>query len=103
MAAPSTSCSRSKPAAQFVIDWLDAGSEPTQKPNPNFPEGIDLDLSAGAETTCSTPLPYPAKRIGAYVIECRACGRRVGCTTAGRPDDPRSVKLACKDRPRSPH
>jgi hypothetical protein len=41
-------------------------------------------------------LPYPAKRIGHYRIECELCGLRVACTTAGRPDDPRSIRIACK-------
>lgn len=80
----------------FVIKWRDAGKEPRVAPNPDFPTGIDLDLSAGATQTCSTPLPYPAKRIGLYDVECRICGLRVACTTAGRSDDPRSIKVACK-------
>lgn len=82
--------------SQFNIEWRDAGREPQVAPNPAYPNGIDLDMSNGARTTCFIPLPYPAKRIGAYVIECRICGLRMGCTTAGRPDDPRSVRLPCK-------
>lgn len=81
---------------QFVIEWFDAEKEPSCKPNPNYPNGIDLDLSAGAGQTCFAKLPYPAKRIGVYLVECQWCGLRAGCTTAGRIDDPRSVKLACK-------
>jgi hypothetical protein len=86
----------SNPALQFVIDWLDSGKEPKVKPNPNFPEGIDINLSPPGAITCTTSLPYPARRIGAYAIECRLCGVRVACTTAGRPDDPRSITIACK-------
>jgi hypothetical protein len=82
--------------SQLVVTWVDAGKEPQVPPNPNYPAGIDLDISEGAAQTCATPLPYPARRIGHYVVECRICGRRVGCTTAGRPDDPRSLTLACK-------
>lgn len=78
------------------VTWRDAGCEPTQPPNPKYPMGIDLDVSNGAERTCKAALPYPAKRIGAYVIECPVCGARVSCTTAGRVDDPRSIKMACK-------
>lgn len=82
--------------ARFQITWMDAYREPQEKPNPNFPEGIDLDSSQGALVTCKVDLPYPAKRCGAYVVRCTLCGLSVACTTAGRPDDPRSLKLACK-------
>lgn len=81
---------------QFQIEWLDAEREPKCKPNPAYPEGVDLDVSNGAAKTCTTPLPYPAKRIGAYVITCEVCGYRAGCTTAGRPDDPRSITIPCR-------
>jgi hypothetical protein len=80
---------------QMKVTWDDAGREPKGKSNPDYPNGIDLDVSHGAELTCTTQLPYPAKRIGSYTVECPVCGTRVGCTTAGRPDDPRSIKLAC--------
>jgi len=81
------------------IEWRDSGREPRCKPDPAFPQGVDLDLSAGAEKTCFTELPYPARRCGLYIIECPTCELRTGVTTAGRPDDPRSVKMACKPLP----
>lgn len=77
------------------IEWLDKGVEPRCAPNPEFPNGRDIDLSDGAERTCSADLPYPARRCGLYVIECEECLLRVGITTAGRVDDPKSVKFAC--------
>lgn len=80
------------------IEWFDSGSEPTVKPNPKYPDGIDIDMSKGSEPTCVVTLPYPAKRIGYYSVECKACKLRVAISTAGRPDDPRSAKLACKVR-----
>ena len=76
--------------------WIDHGREPRVKPNPLYPDGIDLDISRGAEKTCSTPLPYPARRCGVYQITCEVCGMSTIVTTAGRTDDPRSLKLACK-------
>lgn len=79
-----------------IIEWLDSGREPQVAPNPAYPDGIDVDMSGKAIITCYVPLPYPAKRCGSYVVECRTCGIRVACTTAGRPDDPRSLKLACQ-------
>ena len=77
------------------VEWIDRGREPQEPPNPAFPLGIDLDASAGAAKTCSTPLPYPARRCGLYLIKCDVCGNRIVVTTAGRIDDPRSVKVAC--------
>lgn len=82
----------------FRIGWLDGKREPQCQPNPAYPTGVDCDLSLGAETTCSTMLPYPAPRCGVFIVECKTCGLRVGVTTAGRPDDPRSVKVACKQK-----
>lgn len=81
---------------QFDIVWLDAKKEPSCAPNPAYPLGVELDVSAGVSPTCTVPLPYPAKRIGSYLVRCKLCGIQVACTTAGRPDDPRSIKIPCK-------
>jgi hypothetical protein len=83
---------------RFEITWHDRGREPTQPPNPAYPDGIDLDVTAGAMPVCQVPLPYPAKRIGYYTVFCKTCRYSVACTTAGRPDDPRSIKLPCHIR-----
>lgn len=80
----------------FDIAWLDRGREPQCAPDPAYPTGKDLDGSDGAEATCTATLPYPAPRCGVYIVECKTCGIRVGCTTAGRPDDPRTLKIACR-------
>jgi hypothetical protein len=85
-----------KTEEQFQIEWRDAGKEPQCAPDARFPDGIDLDVSDGKVPNCKAILPYPAERIGAYIVKCRLCGIRVGCTTAGRPDDPKSIKIACK-------
>lgn len=78
------------------VKWIDGKREPQCAPNSEYPNGIDLDVSGGADKTCQVPLPYPARRIGSYVVECPVCGAKTGCTTAGRADDPRSIKVACK-------
>lgn len=75
--------------------WVDGGKEPQCAPDPNFPDGIAIDMSNGAERACETSLRYPAPRIGVHDVSCRVCGFRVQITTAGRPDDPKSVKVAC--------
>lgn len=83
-------------AQKFHVRWKDGFREPNVVPDPRYPKGVTVDVSDGAMVTCVASLPYPAKRVGLYVIECSACGRRVSCTTAGRPDDPHSIKMACR-------
>lgn len=78
------------------VEWFDSGRWPQVAPNPHFPDGVDVDLSHGLSATCETALPYPAKRCGFYRVTCTRCGRSAAITTAGRPDDPRSVKMPCK-------
>lgn len=63
-------------------------------PNPEYPDGIDIDN--GERPACRVELPYPAECCGAWVVDCSTCGVRVGITAAGRPDDPRSVMLPCR-------
>lgn len=77
------------------VEWLDGEREPKCAPNPAYPNGKDMDVSEGAAKTCYVELPCPAPRCGIYAVECPTCGLRIGLTTAGRPDDPRSVKVAC--------
>lgn len=84
---------------RFKVVWHDRGREPQCAPDPAFPDGRDLDMTdvlVEGWPTCRAELPYPAKRCGIYVVECKACGLTVGITTAGRPDDPRSVRVGCR-------
>lgn len=82
---------------KFKIDWLDHGREPQCKPNPNYPDGKTVDLRfLESDEHCEVHLPYPARRCGAYIVDCQFCGVRVGCTTAGRSDDPCKIIIACK-------
>lgn len=79
----------------LTVEWIDSGREPRCPPNPGFPAGIDIDVSDG-KASCQVALPYPAKRCGSYIVKCRLCGYAAACTTAGRPDDPRSIKIPCQ-------
>lgn len=79
----------------FEIEWHDHGREPQCAANPDYPDGIDLDASMGAATTCTAELVHPAQRCGYYTIACTLCGYKAIVTTAGRADDPRSIKLPC--------
>jgi hypothetical protein len=86
---------RNAPAQQFDIKWIDGRRDPQVKPNPAYPKGIDVVGVRPGEIGCRVDLPYPARRIGSYVIRCKLCGYRMFITTAGRPDDPRSVSVPC--------
>jgi hypothetical protein len=80
---------------EFKVVWIDRHREPQVAPDPEFPNGIDVDVSDGKEPSCRVDLPYPAKRCGMFYIECKRCGINAIITTAGRPDDPRSFTVAC--------
>jgi hypothetical protein len=80
----------------FEVKWIDGEREPTCVPDLRYPDGVDLDVTGGKEPACVCSLPYPAKRCGHYYIECKQCGVNALITTAGRIDDPKSIKLPCK-------
>lgn len=83
---------------QMTVTWEDSGQDPQCAPDPNYPDGMDLDASAGVQPSCKVDLPYPAKRIGVYTIICGVCGIKVMLTTAGRLDDPRSLTIPCRTK-----
>jgi hypothetical protein len=84
---------------RFKIKWIDGKKEPQVPADANYPRGITLDLRATRKPPfCETDLPYPARRIGFYAIECTKCGLSVMVTTAGRADDPCAVIVTCKTR-----
>lgn len=65
-------------------------------PDPNYPNGIELDCSTPpAGATCLVGLPYPAPECGLWMVHCNQCAITIAVTTAGRPDDPISVRMDC--------
>lgn len=86
--------------SNLKVEWQDAKRKPRRTPNPDYPNGVDVDCSDGNATTCSTPLPYPAPGVGVHIITCPDCGLYGMITAAARRDDPRSAKFACK-KPRA--
>ena len=82
------------------VTWVDHGRSPQHPPNPDYPNGVSVDLSFGADEICTADLPYPAKRCGLYIVSCDRCGLTVAVTTAGRADDPKRVYLGCKTQER---
>lgn len=85
----------------LTVAWIDRGVEPQGPPDPTYPNGMGADFTGGAGPGCSTLLPYPAKRCGYFLVSCRACKSNAILTTAGRADDPRWVRIACKITGRS--
>ena len=82
--------------SELAVEWHDHGREPQCKPDPNYPDGKDIRAVRNDDVpTCHTTLPYPAKRCGVYLVHCDTCQLSVGVTTAGRPDDPRSLTVEC--------
>lgn len=79
------------------VTFNDSGREPTQKPNPAYPDGMDVSCAAPGQKSCTRNLPYPAPRVGTYSIVCRTCGYTALVTVAGRRDDPRTITIPCKE------
>lgn len=77
------------------VEWLSDGRTAKCAPNPAYPEGVDVDAAEG-RTGCTVALPYPAPSCGMWFVECPVCGHTTLVTAAGRPDDPRSVRVPCK-------
>jgi hypothetical protein len=84
---------------RFIVEWFDLQVQATEPANPEFPDGIKIDVSLGAMLTCNIGLKYPAPGVGRYHIACRECGRTAAITTAGRADDPKSVRFPCMVQP----
>jgi len=78
----------------WQIEWLDFERVSTQAPK--HQNGSDIDIAGDVRAACKSELPYPAPRIGRYFVRCRTCGKTAVVTTAGRVDDPRSLRMACR-------
>lgn len=81
---------------KITVNFLSHNRKAACAPNPAYPNGIDLDLTDGAKVACLADLPYPAECCGVLIVRCTACGSGHAITTAGRVDDPKSVKLPCQ-------
>jgi hypothetical protein len=81
----------------LIATWHGAGVKAKQPPNPDFPAGLNLDMAPG-RVGCAIDLEYPAPEVGHWLIECSTCRRATVVTAAGRPDDPKSVRIACGPR-----
>lgn len=81
----------------LTATWIDRLREPKSPPDPRYPLGIDVDLSARKPVmTCKITVRYPAPRCGYHAIKCGRCGFTALVTTSGRIDDPRTVQVPCQ-------
>lgn len=85
-------------ASRFSIDWVDGHRAATYPADPGYPCGIAIDVALDAVRACRAELPWPAARCGLFVVRCTLCGFAIALATAGRPDDPRTVRVACRGR-----
>lgn len=82
--------------ARFRLDWLDRHREPVGPPDPTYPHGVAIDVALDAMKACRVELPCPAARCGLWVVVCQECGFAIALATAGRADDPCSVRVPCR-------
>jgi hypothetical protein len=83
-------------ARRFTVDWIDSHRKATEPADPTYPDGCAIDVALGAPQACRVELPYPAAHLGMWVVVCTKCGFAIALATAGRADDPRSVRVPCK-------
>lgn len=65
-------------------------------PDPKYPDGMIIDAAKPGEQACAVDIPYPAPECGQFLVYCETCRMSMIITAAGRPDDPKSVRIPCK-------
>jgi hypothetical protein len=83
---------------RFSVDWIDGGRGAGYPADPSYPNGVGIDVAMDAPRACRVELPWPANGVGLWVVVCGACGYAVALGTAGRSDDPRTVRVPCRAR-----
>jgi hypothetical protein len=81
----------------LIATWFSEHRRAQYPPDPAYPLGMSCDLSRG-RPSCAVALEYPAPCVGKWLINCDLCGTNAIVTAAGRPDDPHTVRLACKTK-----
>lgn len=82
--------------SRFLVDWVDLHRYASHPADPSYPNGSAIDVALDAPRACRLALPSPTARCGLWVITCRVCGYSIALNTAGRADDPSSVRLPCR-------
>lgn len=82
-------------AGKFDIQFKPSGRGKAQcPPDPQYPTGKDIRMPSGFG--CIVKLPYPAPECGVHVVRCTTCEASCAVTAAGRPDDPKTIQMACR-------
>lgn len=83
----------------FDIKFTPSGRGKAQcEPDPKYPNGVTVNMCDSLlEKHCTVDLPYPAKECGYFHIRCSECDLSFIVTCAGRADDPKRVRVACKN------
>lgn len=90
------------PKPQFDVKFVPSGRGKARcEPNPEYPDGIHINLAMKGMPSCSFDLPYPAPECGHWESKCKECGYTCVVTAAGRPDDPRSATFPCAKQARN--
>ena len=83
---------------KFRVRFNGTGRKPIpEDPHKKRPySGVDIVTPcAEGAPFCVVPIPFPAKEIGGWMVECTECQAKVSCAAHGRHDDPRSITLPC--------
>lgn len=88
-----------KTRSKFDVKFISTGRSNTRPTNPAYPDGTRVELPDSVKPKCVAELPYPSpsSEIGAWRVECLACGSSLACWASGCADDPRSIELPCKN------
>ena len=80
----------------LFASWHGTGRTAQCPPDPAFPNGRPIDLRrSDNQEFCEIELQHPAPECGMWIVECVKCGKKIGLTAAGRPDDPSTIKVGC--------
>lgn len=80
---------------KFEIEYLPSKAEGIREIKPEYPNGVDVDLSAGAQDICVATLIYPAPQSGLCNVTCQNCGYQIALSVHAMADDAKSIKVPC--------
>jgi len=84
---------------KFRVRWVGGGCgiRPRQV-DAKFIDGRDVETPPDEKGNpcCKVDIPYPAKELGAWKVECTECLARITVMATGHLDDPKSVQMPCQ-------
>jgi hypothetical protein len=79
----------------LIATWLSEARWAQHPHDPRYPLGLLFDASAGGPC-CEVALEHPTPCVGKWITNCDLCKNPCHRERGGRPDDPYTVRLACK-------